>query len=102
MYARVINVQVLPGKLKAFVKAVESVVPMLRQQEGFRTLLVLRSSKKEPTKVMAISVWDSLADLKGTEKNLFLYQALSRVMGHSKGFPDIQECEVLLTEFAAD
>ena len=102
MYARVTNVQVLPGRLKGFVKAVESTVPMLRRQEGFRTLLVLRWSKKEPTKATVISVWDSLADLKGSEKNLFLYQALSRLISHSKGFPDIQECEVLLTEFAAD
>ncbi len=102
MHARMTEVHVLPGKIKAFARAVESTVPMLRKQEGFRALLVLRLSKKDPATAMVVSVWDSLADLKASEKNLFLYQALSRVMKHSKGFPHISECEVLLTEFAAD
>jgi heme-degrading monooxygenase HmoA len=102
MHARMTEVTVLPGKMKAFAAAVESTVPMLRKQEGFRALLVLQISRKDPAKAMILSVWDSLADLKASEKNLFLYQALSRVMKHSKGFPNINECEVLLTEFAAD
>ena len=102
MHARVTEYQVSPDKLKGFVKAAESVLPMLRKQEGFRTLLVMRPSKSQPNKALIISVWDSLADLKASEKSLFLYQALSRLMTHSKGFPTINEHEVLLTEYAAD
>ncbi len=102
MHARVVECQVLPDKLKGFVKAVESMLPKVRKQEGFRTLLVLRGDKKDPAKAMIVSVWDSLADMRASEKNLFLYQALSRLMSHSKGLPTISEREVLLTEYAAD
>ena len=102
MHARVSEYEVLPGKMKAFVKAAESTLPKLRREEGFRTLLVLGGGKKDPSKAMIVSVWDSLADMRGSEKSLFLYQALSRVMTHSKGVPVINEWEVYLTEFAAD
>jgi heme-degrading monooxygenase HmoA len=102
MHARVSEYQVLPNKMKAFVRAAESTLPELRKQEGFRTLLVLGGGKKDPSKAMIVSVWDSLADMRGSEKSLFLYRALSRVMSHSKGMPAIAEWEVYLTEFAAD
>lgn len=102
MHARVTEYQVAADKMKLFVKAAESMLPKLRKQEGFRTLLVMRPSKSNPGRAMIISVWDSLADLKASEKSLFLYQALSRLMAYCKGFPDISEYEVLLTEYAAD
>jgi len=101
MRARVTKLHVLPGKWKAAVRSVESMLPKLRKQEGFRTLLVMRAAK-DPTTALIVSVWDSQADLKESEKSLFVYQALSRLMSHCKGFPDINEYEVLLTEYAAD
>lgn len=102
MHARVSEYQVLPDKTKAFVKAAESMLPKLRKQEGFRALLVMRGAKKDPGTAMIVSVWDTLADLRASEKSLFLYQALSRLMAYTKGLPELSECEVLLTEFAAD
>jgi len=49
-----------------------------------------------------LSLWDSLDDLKASEKNLFLYQAIARVLSYCEGFPAIREHEVLVSEFAAD
>jgi len=102
MHARVSEYHVLPNKTKAFVKAVDSLLPKLRKQEGFRTLLVMSGGKKDPSKIIIVSVWDTLADMRGSEKSLFLYQALSRVMTMIKGMPALSEHEVWLTEFAAD
>ena len=102
MHARVTQVRILPGKLEDFVHAVHSILPLARQQAGFRALVVLRTAQAPVAEAMSVAVWDSLADLKASEKNLFFYQALSRVLTLCEGFPRISEYEVLVSEFAAD
>ncbi len=102
MYARVTDLKVLAGKSEAFTKAVKSLLPELRRQAGFRALVVLRQPKANAPEVRIFSLWDSHADLKGSEKSLFLYQALSRLVPLCAGFPPIREFEVIVSEFAAD
>ena len=102
MYARLSEYPIQPGKLENFKRAVRSMFPALRQQAGFRALLVLRTAEGAAPEALIISVWDSLDDLKASEKNMFLYQAVSRLLQFCKGFPRFHEHEVLLTEFAAD
>jgi heme-degrading monooxygenase HmoA len=102
MHARVTQVKVLPAKFDRFQRALESLLPKLRQQEGFRALVVLRSGTKAKPEATIVSVWDSLAEMKASEKNMFLYQALARIMEHCQGFPKITEEPVLIAEFAAD
>jgi heme-degrading monooxygenase HmoA len=102
MYARTTDVQIQRGKLAEFTNGVESILPALRKQRGFRALLVLRGADPASLNATIISVWDSLQDLKLSESNLFLYQALARILTTSEGFPHMREHQVLLSEFAAD
>ncbi len=105
MYARVIQLRILPGKLNDYLVAVDSLLPALRKQAGFRAMLILRSPET-PAKdgdereiiVTTYSVWESMEHLRASEKNLFLYQALARWKEYCKGFPQIHEEEVIASE----
>ena len=99
MHARVTKFRIQPGKLDDFRAASESIRPIIRKQAGFRALVVLRTSEA-PLEATVVSVWNSLEDLRGSEKNLFLYQAISRVLAFCEGFPMIKEHEVITGEFA--
>jgi heme-degrading monooxygenase HmoA len=108
MNARVMQIHILPGKLQEYLAATNSLRPVLRKQSGFRALLVLCSAETPPstndsreTMATTISVWESLEALRASEKNLFLYQALARMMQFCKGFPQIREEEVLTCELNA-
>jgi len=98
MYARVSEFRVPIENLVAFRQAAESILPLIRREAGFQSLLVLKG-EGSPVLTRVVSVWDSLEHLKASEKSMFLYQALARVMAFSKGFPMMEECEVLVGEF---
>ncbi len=99
MHARVWQLRILPGKLEEFTSAVRSLIPPARQQGGFRGVVALRTGAGEPLEVLLIAVWDSLEELKASEKNLFLYQALARLLAFCEGLPSIREHEVLMSDF---
>ena len=99
MYARVSDFQVPLEKLAAFTEAAHSVIPLIHKEAGFRALLVLKTPGS-PALARVVSVWESLEHLKASEKSMFLYQALSRVMAFTKGFPIMEESEVLVSTFA--
>lgn len=101
MHARFTQFKVLPGKLEDFRVAALSLIPIIRKQAGFRALVVMRAGQTEGGDVVVVSVWNTLADLRASEKNLFLYQAISRVVAFCEGFPLIREHEVIVSEFAA-
>lgn len=102
MHARVTHFHILPAKLEDFKASLDSLMPLIRKQQGFRALVTLHTSEKPKPEAMVLSIWDSLEDLKASEKNMFLYRALARVLSHCEGFPTIREHEVLVSEFAAD
>jgi len=102
MYARATDVRINPSKLYEFTTAVQSTFPLLRQQAGFRALVVLGDPEQQSPEATIISIWDSRADLEASEKNMFLYQALSRILGYCESFPKIRAYRVLASEFAAD
>jgi heme-degrading monooxygenase HmoA len=105
MYARVMQVHILPGKLRDFLAAVDSLTPLLKKQSGFRAMMILRSAET-PSKdgddreivATTFTIWESLEHLRGSEKNMFLYQALARMKESYKGFPQIHEEEVIASE----
>ena len=105
MFARIMQVQILPGKLNEFIVAAESLRPGLRKQDGFRAMMILRSAET-PAKdgddreihATTISVWESMEHMRASEKNMFLYQALARMKASYKGFPQIREEEVIASE----
>ena len=100
MYARVTHLQILPEKMEEFRRAMETIRPEVRKQAGFRGLVVLREGTTNAPEATSIAMWESLEHLRASEKNLFLYQALSRLLVLCKGFPTIREHEVLACELA--
>ena len=99
MHARVWQVQIQPGQIEAFTNALDSLLPAARQEGGFQGLLVLRADSGTSPEATVIGVWDSAEKIKASEKSLFLYQAIARVLSHCKGFPNIGEQEVLICDF---
>jgi heme-degrading monooxygenase HmoA len=102
MHARVTHFRIQPGRLREFQSAVDSLLPQLHKQKGFRALVVLHTEEGTTPEVNTISVWDSFGDLKNSEKNMFLYQALSRLLSFCEGFPTIREHEVLTSDFSTN
>lgn len=98
MYARFSEFRVPPEKLLGFMQATESILPLMRKEAGFRSVVVLKG-EGSPILVRVVSVWDSLEHLKASEESMFLSRALARVMEFSKGFPWMEECEVLIGDF---
>ena len=101
MYARVTKFRVQEGKVDEFQHTVQSMIPIAHKQKGFRGMLILRGSVEAPREGHVITLWDSLEDLRSSEKSLFFYDALARLMRCCEGFPVILEQEVLCSEFQA-
>ncbi len=101
MHARVTDLKVPAEKLVAFQSAAQSLMPLAEREAGFRSVVMLRLSGGPAALIRIISVWDSLEDLKTSEKSMFFYQALTRLMQFSQGFPVVEEFEVMAARFAA-
>ena len=101
MHARVTDLKVPAEKLGAFQSAAASLMPLAEREAGFRAVVILRLSGGPSSHVRVIGVWDSLEDLKTSEKSMFFYKALTRMMQFSQGFPAVEEYEVLAARFAA-
>jgi heme-degrading monooxygenase HmoA len=102
MHARVWHLRVLPGKLEELLSTIQSLAALARKQEGFRGFIVLRADGGTTPEVQVVAIWNSLTNLRATEKNLFVTQAIARLMTCCQSFPSIHEHEVLVSEFAAD
>ena len=73
MYARVITVQVQPGKLDDLLHVLQQqVIPAAQHQPGFRGLL--RLTDQRTGKGMTVSLWDSEADLIASETSGYLQE----------------------------
>ena len=99
MYARVAQYQVQPDKYDQFIEALHSAVPLMRKQEGFQALLVLRVEGSRPPDIRVMTIWDSQLSLRQSESNVYFYQAVARALVLSQGFPAIREEEVVLHDF---
>ena len=99
MHARVTRLRIRPGKLEEFVTAFDSIIPTIQKQAGFRALLVLRNPTAAP-EATVVSAWDSLEELRASEQNMFLFQALARILSYCEGFPVTEEHELLVGDFA--
>ncbi len=103
MHARITQFKVRQGKLEELADAIDSLIPLMSQQKGFKSLIVLRGAAlagntSEAPVITAITTWDSLDSLRASEENLYFYRAMARVLAFSDGFPSIQEHEVLVNE----
>jgi heme-degrading monooxygenase HmoA len=100
MYARVWRAGILPGKVEEYTAAVRAVVPILRQQAGFRSLVVLRGGPGDRLESTVISVWETLVALRDSETPEF-ERAVALVLSFCERHPSMREEEVLIDEFAS-
>lgn len=101
MYARVWQMRLRPGKVSESEDAMSSLVPLARRQPGYYGVLALRAGRVEASDVTLVAIWDSLEDIRASEKNLFLMQAISRYVACCEGVPHVSESEVLASDFLA-
>jgi hypothetical protein len=78
MYGRVVTVQYQPGKIDEGMRIVrDSILPVTRQQPGFKGGLWLLDSSTG--KVMAITLWETEADLLAGETSGYLREQLGKL-----------------------
>ena len=99
MHARVTQFSVPPEKLNEFIDTLNSSIPLMRQRDGFRALLVLRVESSNPPDVRVMTIWETQQALQESENNVYFYRALARALAFAKGFPVIREEEVVLYDF---
>jgi len=99
MHARITQVRILPGKVQQFAAAVDALLPAARKQAGFRGLFILRGGEDDKPEATLISIWESLADLRASEGNMFYYEGLSNLFTFCDGYPLMHEEEILAGEF---
>lgn len=78
MYARVLLAQVEPSKKNELIQIVrESVVSAVKQEVGFKGLLLL--SDATTGKGISITLWETPVDLKASETTGYLQEQLAKV-----------------------
>ena len=76
MVSRVTHYRIRPGKVEEFAAIIAPLIAAMDKLPGFRVLLVLRGEGEESRDAMAISVWDSAADLQNSDNDAFYYEVL--------------------------
>ncbi|MGH9746985.1 MAG: antibiotic biosynthesis monooxygenase family protein [Candidatus Acidiferrales bacterium] len=100
MVARVTHYRIRSGKVEEFAATIQSLTSAMDKLSGFRILIVLRDEDPESREAMAISVWDSAADIRNSDNNAFYYSVIAKVLGCCESFSPMHEQEVLLSKFA--
>ncbi len=92
MYARLVKVHMKPGKFDVATSRLEDkVIPLLKKQKGFRDEVSFFDTEKDES--VAISFWDSEADMRLYEKDV--YPDLMRSLTDTfDGTPEVQHFEV--------
>jgi len=77
MYARVTHVQMQPDKIDEAVSIYrDSVVAAVKAQKGYRATYML--SDRATGKGMAVTIWESLADLQASESSGFYNEQVGK------------------------
>jgi len=100
MVARVTHYRIRPGKLDEFTATLQSLTAAIDKLKGFRVLLMLRGEESSSQDAMAISIWDSAADMKDCDNDTFYYHVLSQLIGCCESFSPMHEQDVLVSKFA--
>ena len=100
MVARITRYRIRPGKIEEFAATQQALIPAMDKLHGFRFLLILRAEDKVSREAMAISVWDTAADVKNSENDDFYYGLLAKLLNSCESFSPMHVQEVLLSKFA--
>lgn len=94
MYARVVTNQIQPGKVDQWRALIsDSIVPALKEQEGFAGFVVLVD--REHGKTIGYSMWESEAALAASESDGH-YQAQIAKLGEVLASPPVREAYELI------
>lgn len=78
MYARVITIQIQPGRIEEANGIYrDSVIPAAKQQKGFKSAMLM--THPATGKGISVSIWESEADQKASETSGYLQQQLTKV-----------------------
>jgi heme-degrading monooxygenase HmoA len=99
MVARVTHYRIRPGKVEEFAATVKPLIATMDKLAGFRVLLLLRGENPDGRDAMAISVWNSAADLKNCDNDAFYYDVLARLISCCESFSPMRQQEVLVSKF---
>lgn len=100
MYVRVTQFSIPSDKLNDFMAALNSAIPLVKQERGFHGLLLLRVEKSSPPDVRLMTFWETQQAMRDSEDNLYTDEVLARVLAFAQGFPVMREEEVILNDFA--
>ena len=92
MYARVVNVQIQPGKTDEAINMYrDSVVPATKQQKGSKGILLLT----DPTgKGISIGLWETEADMKAGEASGYYQEQIAKFASVFAAPPVMEHYEV--------
>ena len=80
MHARVVTVQIQPGKTEEAIRIFrESVVPAAKQQKGFKSIMLL--TDPNTGKGVSVGLWESEADLMASETSGYFREQLGKFGG---------------------
>ncbi|MBU1397390.1 MAG: hypothetical protein KKH85_00610 [Proteobacteria bacterium] len=86
MYARAVNVQLKSGKVDKAVNIVkDAIVPVLKQQKGFKGQLFLTQS--DTGKAISINMWETEADLTVFETSALYREIMGKLAAVLAGPP---------------
>ena len=95
MYARVVTIQFQPGKLDEAKRViVDSIVPVLKQQKGFKGQLLL--AERATGKAISINTWETEADLDAFDGSPLYRKLMGKLAGFLAGAPAGERCEVTI------
>lgn len=93
MHARVVNILFKKGRLEEIKRIVnESVVPVLKEQKGFKSQLLL--IQQEKGKAISINLWETEDDLRTFEMSPLYQQVLEKMADVLSGPPVGEAYEV--------
>jgi heme-degrading monooxygenase HmoA len=97
MFARQISLRLKSNMVSDYTHTFESeILPLLRKQKGFKDEITL--SNPNNTDVVAISLWESKADVEAYNTNTFP-NVLNIAKGMIEGTPTVQTFEVVTSTF---
>ena len=80
MYARIVMVQLTPGRTNQAISIFrESVLPATQAQQGFRGAYLL--TDHDTAKVVSLTTWETEADLIASEENGYYQEQIAKFAG---------------------
>lgn len=93
MHADIVTLSIQPGKVEEVVGLYRDMVgAVLKQQQGFKTVYLLRGS--EPNKLVVVGLWETKANSEAWVNSGDYQELMGKAVGLLAGPPAAEGCEV--------